>query len=596
MKRIASLVSVCLLVATPVAFGQSVEMELSLPAVGESRVAQPPLRLAERSSAPATALPAAIEAASDELEEIATWNRARQEPAKIGFTRAIPEAMQVDLAAEAPDPSLRAGEAVAHAGGLMSRTAAGELVWGARVEVADAHRLRLHLTDVDLPAGTQMWVYGGANELVAFGLELLSEDGSLWTPSIGGDVIHLEVRVPGGGADAGAAGSFEVGEVAEIFRLDGEGRPLAAVSPVGGPNISCLVDAQCVTSSTFDVIDGVQQAIAHLQFVVGSSVGICTGGLLNDTVPGTTVPLFQTANHCLSTQGVVNTLEAFWDYYAPSCGAPWPNLGSLPRSNGADLLATGAASDFTLLRLNTIPPNRALLGWNADPAVVPHATVLHRVSHPLGFAQAYSRTSVNVNAPVCTGITRPGFLYQSQVAGGTFGGSSGSPVLLPGGLMVGQLAGACGPDPAEGCNAANRTVDGAFSESFAAEAPFLNGSGFSPCVPGPTTLCLHDNRFRVEVDWKTANDEGEGAVLSKLSDASGVFYFFNPNNAEMLVKVLDACVPQFDRYWVFFAATTNAEFTVTVTDTQADVVKSFYNPRGQAALPVQDTQAFATCP
>ncbi len=597
MNKSILVLAVALTTLSPLpAAAQSVGMEESLSAVEQSRVALAPLRLAQRTSAPSTALAAAMEAAPVELADLASWNRERREPARIGFARPLPEALQVDFAAGEPDPSLRTGEAVAHAGGLLARTAAGELVWGARIEVADAHRLRLHLTEVALPPGSEMWVYGGENEMVAFGLELLSEEErSLWTPSVGGGVIHLEVRAPSG--FEGAAGSFVLAEVAEIFRLDGEGRPLVGVTPAPGLDVSCLVDAQCIGPGTFDVIEGVQRSIAHLQFMVGSAVGICTGGLLNDTVLATTIPFLQTANHCLSTQTVANSIEAFWDYFTPNCGGNFPNLGSLPRSSGGKLLATGQSSDFTLLQLNSIPPNRALLGWNADTLAVPHGTTLHRIHHPLGFAQAYSRSAVTTTSPTCSALPRPNFLYQDTTQGGNQGGSSGSPVILPGGQMVGQLFGVCGPNPSEGCDPANLVVDGAFSESFLSEEPFLHGTGFSPCVPSPTSLCLHNNRFRVQVDWKTPpGNQGDAVILSKLSDASGVFYFFNPNNAEMLVKILNACVAPFNRYWVFFAATTNVEFTVTVTDTQADVTKTFFNPQNRAAAPIQDTEAFATCP
>jgi hypothetical protein len=55
-------------------------------------------------------------------------------------------------------------------------------------------------------------------------------------------------------------------------------------------------------------------------------------------------------------------------------------------------------------------------------------------------------------------------------------------------------------------------------------------------------------------------------------------------------------VPQFDRYWVFVAATTNVEYTLTVIDTQADLIRVYTNDQGQAAIPVQDTAAFETCP
>jgi len=349
-NRLSVLATSLVLLAPALAAAQAVALDSPLAAVGESQVRLPPLRLAERAGTPPLRLAAAIGTAYDKLDDLAEWNRSQGEPARIGFTRALPEEARVDFAAELPAGSTASGAAVAHAGGLLARTVAGELVWGVRVEVADAYRLRLHLTEVSLPPGTQIWVYGGDNELVHFGLDLLSErERSLWTPSVGGGVIHLEVRLPAGldryqAADAG----FVVAEVAEIFRLDASGRPLAGVSAaLPGVNVNCLVDAQCVGPATFDVIDAVQQSVAHLQFIDGSAAAICSGGLLNDTVPSTFVPLFQTANHCLSSQNVVNTLEAFWDFYTPSCGAQPPNLGTLPRSNGGRLLATGQSSDYT---------------------------------------------------------------------------------------------------------------------------------------------------------------------------------------------------------------------------------------------------------
>ena len=81
----------------------------------------------------------------------------------------------------------------------------------------------------------------------------------------------------------------------------------------------------------------------------------------------------------------------------------------------------------------------------------------------------------------------------------------------------------------------------------------------APCEPREGTLCLNDNRFKVEVDW-TGLDGTEGtgkAVPLPGREDSGLFWFFEPENIEILVKVLDACAPPFDSFWVFFAATTN---------------------------------------
>ncbi len=117
-----------------------------------------------------------------------------------------------------------------------------------------------------------------------------------------------------------------------------------------------------------------------------------------------------------------------------------------------------------------------------------------------------------------------------------------------------------------------------------------------PCVDTPNVLCLNDGRFRVEPRFRRPNDvEGVGTAADLRTDDAAVFWFFNASNLELLIKVLDACGVN-DHYWVFIAAATNVELQVTVTDTQTGQVRTYFNPLGKAALPVQDTSAFATCP
>lgn len=118
-----------------------------------------------------------------------------------------------------------------------------------------------------------------------------------------------------------------------------------------------------------------------------------------------------------------------------------------------------------------------------------------------------------------------------------------------------------------------------------------------PCVEDAETLCLTGGRFRVTVDFRPPGEAAaRPAQKIDLRDDSGLFWFFQESNIEMLIKTLDACVDPFNRFWVFFAATTDVEFTVTVTDTERNQTRTYSNPQGQAALPVQDTDAFATCP
>lgn len=120
--------------------------------------------------------------------------------------------------------------------------------------------------------------------------------------------------------------------------------------------------------------------------------------------------------------------------------------------------------------------------------------------------------------------------------------------------------------------------------------------GDPPCLPSADTLCLRDGRFKVEISWETpAGATGMGHPVQESSEDSGMFWFFNQENWEFLVKILDGCAIN-DHYWVFAAATTHVGFTLTVTDTQTGTVSRHHNPIGSPALALTDTQAFSTCP
>lgn len=115
------------------------------------------------------------------------------------------------------------------------------------------------------------------------------------------------------------------------------------------------------------------------------------------------------------------------------------------------------------------------------------------------------------------------------------------------------------------------------------------------CAEDNFTLCLNDNRFEVTMDFDTPQDPPARAqALTLPSDFSGLFYFRNANNAEVLIKVLDGCT-QNGFYWVFYAATTNVAFEIRVTDTETGQIKVYTNPLRNPAPPVQDTLAFGAC-
>ncbi|HVR95324.1 MAG TPA: vanadium-dependent haloperoxidase [Thermoanaerobaculia bacterium] len=114
-----------------------------------------------------------------------------------------------------------------------------------------------------------------------------------------------------------------------------------------------------------------------------------------------------------------------------------------------------------------------------------------------------------------------------------------------------------------------------------------------PCAASSTALCL-GGRFKVEARWRTANGSGAAQGASLGAD-SGYFWFFDEDNTELTVKVLNACA-EYDRYWVFASGLTDVEVLLTVTDTQTGNNRQYFNPQGKAFAPVQDVQAFTTCP
>ena len=122
------------------------------------------------------------------------------------------------------------------------------------------------------------------------------------------------------------------------------------------------------------------------------------------------------------------------------------------------------------------------------------------------------------------------------------------------------------------------------------------GGSPSVCTPNSTTLCLNAQRFKVTADWeKKDGTQGHGTAILLTPD-TGYFWFFNPNNIEVVTKLLAFCANPFNAYWIFAAGLTDVKVTLTYTDTKNGTVVTKENPQGTAFVAIQDTAAFKTCP
>jgi photosystem II stability/assembly factor-like uncharacterized protein len=134
--------------------------------------------------------------------------------------------------------------------------------------------------------------------------------------------------------------------------------------------------------------------------------------------------------------------------------------------------------------------------------------------------------------------------------------------------------------------------------SFADNAAFPLGGpepAVAPLASSPTTMLsqtgieLHD-RFEISVDWRTPAGLTGAGHGTRLTVESAVFYFFSPDNIELMINVIDGR-PVNGKYWVFFAGLSNVEYTVRIRDRSTGEIQLYHNPQGQFAS-FADTEAF----
>jgi hypothetical protein len=122
--------------------------------------------------------------------------------------------------------------------------------------------------------------------------------------------------------------------------------------------------------------------------------------------------------------------------------------------------------------------------------------------------------------------------------------------------------------------------------------------GRYPCLWEPDngysqSLCLNRGRFQVSALWENANGTGSATPI-QVSGDSGYLWFFNANNLELFVKVLNGCGIN-GKYWVFATGLTNVRVSLEVRDLETGEVWTYENPLGTSFQPQFATSAFA-CP
>lgn len=206
---------------------------------------------------------------------------------------------------------------------------------------------------------------------------LTGDDGLFWTPATEGERQVVEIWLP-------------VGVSPSAIRLDAPRLSHLMTNAVDGFKIlkdigasgSCNIDTVCRVGQLGQVFVDAKAAVARMTFVKQGSSYYCTGTLLNDTDPGTQVPYFHTANHCIGSQAVASTLNTYWNFESTTCNVDVA-ADPVQLSGGADHLYSSAETDGALLRLrDAAPAGTTFAGWDAG-ALTASASVT-AIHHPGG--------------------------------------------------------------------------------------------------------------------------------------------------------------------------------------------------------------------
>lgn len=126
--------------------------------------------------------------------------------------------------------------------------------------------------------------------------------------------------------------------------------------------------------------------------------------------------------------------------------------------------------------------------------------------------------------------------------------------------------------------------------SLAASDGFVSAAS-AGCSQSDTALCLRDGRYEARADWRVGEESGAARGAARTAD-TGMFWFFGPDNVEIVLKVLDGCAINGHR-WLLMGGLTDVAVDVFVTDGETGQAKTYGSPGGAPFPTTFDLTAFS---
>lgn len=346
-----------------------------------------------------------IDHATLALEDVSNLDR-KDQPLRIGYP------MTTDL-----DPGNS---------GTWDELRDGSRIWRLRVRSDEARWIVLGFDLFRLQEDASLFVYDPSMKAVQgpFTAADVRDHGELWFPPMAGDTLVVELDWPA--KLAGVEPRLHLGTVSHGYKPFGSIGRLPTES--FGDSGSCNIDVKCPLGA--DWLDERRGVVILLS---GGS-GFCTGSLINTTANDCR-PYMLTAHHC----GAGASTTIGFNFERPACGSGTPPPETTQTLSGAVVLGDFASSDFTLLRMNSTPPESYgayFNGWSRSPNPATQTWVIH---HPEGDAKKISH---DADPPINgSNFGSNHWRVQNYEQGTTEPGSSGSPLFDQNSRIVGQLHG-----------------------------------------------------------------------------------------------------------------------------------------------------------